>query len=237
MVVGTILLLIRIKTRKETSTAANAVTTLLVFFFSYLGSIFFSISFFDNSTKFQDRILAPAVIVFFLFSGLLFQKTVALFEKTKLANLSRGVVAVSMIGSILLSFAGEAEAMKIFLTEGQGYASWKYHDSVILAAIRDLPQDISIYTNSPPAVYLVTERSSQVMPTKIDPVSNTTRPDYEHDIENMVAQINNGEAVLALFNTNDIEKSSDAGSIESVITRLNSLKKTGDAELFGVSLP
>jgi hypothetical protein len=53
----------------------------------------------------------------------------------------------------------------------------------------------------------------------------------------MVAQINNGEAVLALFNTNDIEKSSDAGSIESVITRLNSLKKTGDAELFGVSLP
>lgn len=237
MVVGTIVLLLRIMTGKEASTAANAVTTLLVFFFSYLGSIFFSISFFDNSTKFQDRILAPAVIVFFILAGLVFQKTAALFEKTKLVKLSRGVVAASMIGSILFSFAGEAEAMKIFSTEGQGYASWKYHDSAILAAIRDLPQDVSIYTNSPPAVYLVTERSSRVMPTKTDPVSNTTRPDYEQDIEKMVAQINNGEAVLALFNTNDIENSSDAGSIESIITRLNSLKKTGDAELFGVSLP
>lgn len=215
----------------------NAITALLVYFFSYLGSIFFSISFFDHSTKFQDRILAPAIVVFFLVSAHLLQLMIQAFGNGKYAIVTKLLYGLVILGSIVVSLAGELNAMKAFSSEGQGYASWKYHDSTIMAALKTLPKGVTIYTNTPPAVYLVTGRSVKVLPTKVDPVSNTVRSGFDQDLAEMIGQIRNGKAYLAIFNTNDLESSEQFGLLDEIRSQLTRLKKTGDAELFGVSLP
>ena len=75
----------------------------------------------------------------------------------------------------------------------------------VLAIIKDLPPDVAIYSNSPPAVYLVTGRASRVIPTTINPVSGLPRTGYEQSLAEMREELLAGRAVLALFDTSDLE--------------------------------
>ena len=213
---------------------------LLLYIFSYFGALFFSISFFDNSTRLIDRILAPAVVTLLILAAGAAQMAWAWLaaqqnKGKKIAGMAGflGLLALAMI----LSAAGQAGAVRAYSSEGQGYASWKWHDSKILAAVREAPTGMAIYTNTPPAVYLVTGRASRVMPTQIDPVSNTPRAEYDSEMRQMAEDVKLGKAVLALFNTKDLEGSPDQAGFEPYLSGLPILEKSGDATLFGVSLP
>lgn len=218
-----------INARSQATEPNKKVTTLFLALFSYIAAVLFSISFFDHSTRLIDRILAPAVLFFVLIVAYLLANF-----RTKTG---KRLISVAMLITLAISLYGANEAMKEFSTEGQGYASWKWHDSTVLSKIRDLPADVAIYTNAPPAVYLVTGRASRVLPTRTDPVSDLVRPGYSRDMDEMMLNITEGKAVLALFNTNELDTSDEAESLKTMISQLVPLEKTGDAALYGVSLP
>jgi len=213
--------------------------TTVLYIFAYLGAVLFSMSFFDASTKFQPRILAPIYIsLMVLFVNTLTTKYTK-FTKENLLNFAvqkgvlRGLVAILIIFVLGFSTFDFRQAFLAFRAEGQGYASWKWHDSVIMADIKKLPSDVAVYTNTPPAVYLVSGRASRVLPTPIDPVDDHPRGEYEQDVAQMRADLLAGKAVLALFDTSDIEDALGAENIAQFTEELSILEKAQGDVLYG----
>ena len=82
-----------------------------------------------------------------------------------------------------------------------------------MAFLRTLPDDVTIYTDEPGAVYLYTGRGSSVVPDRYDSATAQVRAGFEKGVTRMQAEINEGRAVLALFKSGDT--SSEVKSILS----------------------
>lgn len=166
-----------------------------LYIFGYLASIFASMSFFDASTKFKVRILAPVYVSLLI---LLVVLGVWLWRKRREVVV---VLAVVIFG--LMSY-GQYMAITELMKGGQGYASFQWYDSKAMAFLRTLPSGIMIYTNEPGAVYLYTGRGTYVLPDRFDPVTAEARPGFERGVAQMQAEIKAGRAVLALFGGGDV---------------------------------
>jgi hypothetical protein len=86
---------------------------------------------------------------------------------------------------------------------GLGYASFQWYDSEAMANLRDLPAEVRIYTNEPAAVYLYVGRGANVLPTRFDSATALERSGFGEDIANLQNEINDGQAVIALFDAGD----------------------------------
>ncbi len=217
-----------IKSQRSAPASGILTFTTGLYGFGYLCAVLFSMSFFDASTKFQPRILAPVyvclLVLMVAFGTWLWQK-----------NNRASRIFVMTLAAVTLGFSayGSAQAVADFKTAGQGYASWKWHDSVIMASLKALPAGVAIYTNTPPAVYLVTGRASRVLPTPVDPVDNHARNDYKQNVAEMRADLLSGKAVLALFDTSNLEDALGTQNIDFQTTGLKIIQKTQGDILYG----
>ena len=196
--------------------------------FGYVCAVLVSMSFFDASTKFQPRILAPVYVCLLV---LLVAFGAWLWRKGQLVP--RICVILLAVATLAFSTYSSAQAVADFKTAGQGYASWKWHDSLIMASLKALPPGVAIYTNTPPAVYLVTGRASRVLPTPIDPVDNHVRADYAQNVAEMRANVLSGKAVLALFDSSNLEDALGTQNIADLTNGLKVLQKAQGDILYG----
>jgi 4-amino-4-deoxy-L-arabinose transferase-like glycosyltransferase len=236
---------------QQITQSPNSLTfTTNIYAFAYLGAVLFSMSFFDASTKFQHRILALLYVSWMILfvaalSALTMKYTTpatcpanyvgfagGAWESTR-ENLFRGFAILAGVVSLGLSIVGFVPTVSALREAGQGYASWKWRDSVVMARLHDLPADVAIYTNTPPAVYLVTGRASRVIPTAIDPADNLPRGDYEQNLAQMREDILAGRAVLALFDTTNIEDALGVENSDSFSSGLTILEKAQGDVLYG----
>ena len=204
--------------------------TTTLYIFGYLGAVLFSMSFFDASTKFQPRILAPIYVSLMLLSAIagawLFQQGSGKPWPQKL-TFSLALVALAF------SAYSSQQGLSNFTQAGQGYASWKWHDSLLMTTLRNLPSETIIYTNTPPAVYLVTGRASRILPSAIDPVDNLPRGQYQQDLTLMHNDLLSGRAVLALFDTSSLEDALSIQDSANFVNGLEILQKTQGDILYG----
>jgi 4-amino-4-deoxy-L-arabinose transferase-like glycosyltransferase len=166
-----------------------------LYILTYLASVVVSMTMFDAATKFRLRILAPVLV------GLLI---LLVYFGIWLRNKNRAVVIV--LTFIVLSFAvyKQSITMDNWHKSGLGYASFKWYDSDAMAFLRELPEDVMIYTNEPAAVYLYTGRGNYVLPDRFDSATAQVRAGFEEGIERMQQDINNGGAVLAIFDGGEV---------------------------------
>ena len=228
---------------KPASDSQVITITNILYIFGYSCAVLFSMSFFDASTKLQPRILAPiytaCLLMFVIFISGMWNSGNQ--NKAKIINhmpvRKQTVIRVITLSlatvTLVLSTYGSFNLVAEFRTTGQGYASWKWHDSLIMAKLRAIPQETAIYTNTPPAVYLVTGRASRILPSRIDPVDNLVRMDYEHNMTQMRNDLINGHAVLALFDTTVIEDDTGTNNFDEFINGLKVLQKTQGDILYG----
>ncbi len=191
-----------------------------LYIFSYLASILASMSFFDASTKFKLRILAPAFVSLLI---LLVAGGLWLWKKWPVLA---GVLAVFLVGSFAYN---QVQAVQELSRGGQGFASFRWYDSKAMVYLRGLPRNTIIYTNQPGAVYLYTGRGTYVLPDTYDPVTAEPRPGYQHGLAVLHQQVNAGQAVLALFEVGDMSASDRA----NLSGGLNLAFKAGGDEIFG----
>ncbi len=166
-----------------------------LYVFGYLASVFASMSFFDASTKFKVRILAPIyvslLILLVLFAQWLWVRR-------------REAVIVLVVLVFGMSTYGQAMALSELRKGGQGYASFQWYDSKTMSYLRGLPAGVRIYTNEPGAVYLYTGRGAYVLPDRVDPVTDEPRGGFEQGVMLMQEDIRSHNAVLALFGGTNI---------------------------------
>lgn len=161
-----------------------------LYVFGYLAAIFASMSFFDASTKFKLRILAPVYVSLLILSVAL---GMWVWRRRREAVIVLGLVIFGLMAY------GQYSAVTQLMRGGQGYASFQWYDSQAMKFLRKLPPGIKIYTNQPAAVYLYTGRGAYVLPNRYDPVTAQERPGFSQGVTRMQAEINDGKAVLALF--------------------------------------
>lgn len=166
-----------------------------LYIFGYLASVLFSISLFDASTPLKVRILAPVYLPLLL---LLVSAGVWIWKRFGRA----GQFIVLGLGALIFSVSavGQARTVASLAGGGQGFASFKWYDSKVIAYIRQLPEDIAIYTNEPGAVYLYTGRGCRVLPQRVDPVTGLVRDNFDWGVSFVQADVLAGRAALVLFN-------------------------------------
>lgn len=222
--------------RQPVSLSTSLPFATALYIFAYLGAVLFSMSFFDASTKFQPRILAPVYVSLMVLSvgalKALTTKYTKITKKTLLFFLR--ALTIACVGAVFgLSIYDYRFTFYDLREAGQGYASWQWHDSVVMAELKRLPPGMAIYTNTPPAVYLVTGRASRVLPTPVDPVDNLPRGDYEQNVAQMRADLLAGRAVLALFDTSNLEDAFGMQNVDVFTAGLTMLQKAQGDSLYG----
>lgn len=189
---------------KESRPMKNGIAfTSGLYVFGYLASIFASMSFFDASTKFKVRILAPIYVSLLIL--------LVLFGEWLWARRREAVIALAVV-IFATSTYGQAAAMSELSKGGQGYASFRWYNSKTMAFLRTLPASVHIYTNEPGAVYLYTGRGAYVLPDRFDPVTAEARSGFERGVAEMQAEIKARTAVLALF-SGDNPSAADAQAL------------------------
>lgn len=161
-----------------------------LFIVAYVASMVASMTMFDAATKFRLRILAP------VFVGLLI---LLVYLGVWLKGRNRPLVIVLTLLLLGFSVYKQSITMNTWYKSELGYASFKWYDSKVMAFLRQLPDDVRIYTNEPAAVYLYTGRGCYVLPDRFDSATAEVRAGFEEGIEYMHADINGGGAVLVIF--------------------------------------
>ena len=159
-----------------------------LFALAYRFLVLVSISLFDPTTKLQDRILLPMYL-----SLLIVLMGFGVWSWRLNQPIVRVLIVVSgvlMLGLWSRDFYGTMTSMQ---QDGQGYASRRIRESAVIKFVDALPNDISIYTDSPPSIYSGTERPSFVV------FVNDDKGQYQDYYLQINQQIREGKAILVLF--------------------------------------
>lgn len=166
-----------------------------LYIFAYLASILASMLMFDAATKFRLRILAPvfvSLLILLIYSGVW------------LRNKNRPFIIVMTFVFLSFSLYKQADTINFLSKGGLGYASFQWYDSKTMAYLRELPDDLSIYTNEPAAVYLYTGRGARVLPDHVDSATLLPREDFEKSMAQMKQDVIEGKAVLVIFDGGEV---------------------------------
>ena len=172
---------------------------------------------FDAATKFKLRIVSPVFVCLFILL------VCALIWLRKRNFALAALIAVAALG---VSLFKQAHTVNTWEKSGLGFASFQWYDSEAMAFLRELPDDVAIFTNEPGAVYLYTGRGSFVLPSGYDSARAESIPGFEDGVARMQVEINAGRAVLVIFD----DGANIAGEVEALTEGLNlALKSQGDS--------
>ncbi len=164
--------------------------TVGLFLVAYLASIVASMTMFDAATKFKLRILSPVFVCLLI---------LLIYVGIRLRDKNRNVTIVLTLILLGFSFYKQSITLDAWSKSGLGYASFQWYDSEAMVYLRELPDDVLIFTNEPGAVYLYVGRGAAVVPTGYDSARAEFVPGFEDGVARMQAEINAGRAVLAIF--------------------------------------
>jgi len=176
------------KPASETPEVLSFISALYIF--GYLASIISSMFFFDASTKFQVRILAPVFVSLLI---------ILIYFLEKLWHKQKFISYFLFLLFLAISIYGTYDVITQLRKGGQGYASFQWFDSEAMDYLRGLPNDIRIYSNETPAIYLYTDRPGYVLPDLVNPVTGLPRGHFEEGIARLQDDVLSGNATLALF--------------------------------------
>lgn len=174
--------------------APSTFFTSTLYLFVYLAAIIFSMFFFDASTPFRDRILAPlyiSLLTALVWLGVWLWRTQRRWVQT--------LVIIWALSAASISLANANNAVIRLQSDPLGFASARWRNSKVIAAINALPPDTVLYSNSPTAIYILTGRPAYIMPTPVDPVDNQPRGNFDDDVAQMRSDLQAGKVVLIIF--------------------------------------
>ncbi len=149
-----------------------------LYIFGYMGSLLVSLTLFDAATPLNDRILSPVYVAVLMMLIYFLHRA---FAQGKMVR--RYVSAGAAIFFLSIFALSQYDFVQELRQTPTGFASWRWRESVVMEAIRELPEDIAIYTNQPPAVYFWTERIPYMI----------------WDVDDLHAELEAGDAVLVYF--------------------------------------
>ncbi|OGT27944.1 MAG: hypothetical protein A2Z17_00730 [Gammaproteobacteria bacterium RBG_16_66_13] len=194
----------------------------------YTTFLLLSKSLFDASTPLDFRLFSPVALTMMILTG------TALRWLWDSGRLAARLVAASLAGFLLLTSIQDASAtVERLEVDGQGFAALGWQHSPAVQAIRDLPEDRWLYSDRPTAIALLTDRTSYIAPSPVDPATGVARAAYDDDLNNMRERILQGEAVLALFKEGEGTDPETLAWLRDLTEGMPILAEFNDATLYG----
>lgn len=226
LVVSVVLALVRAKQKHPSTTRQTALFLFGIYALGYAALIFLSMTLFDSSTKFEYRILIPALLSGTLvLLGWLWQALVKRPAWSRVAALV--LVFVCLIGNAQNTYT----QVNAFHNDGQGFLALRWRISKTVAYIEQMPERV-IYSNRAPVVYLLTDRTAYVLPTRMDDVKERERAGYQAEVEKVRADVENG-AVIILFDDVEIMESEQGRAWVNDLTHgMEVIERTSDGIVY-----
>jgi hypothetical protein len=197
----------------------------------YVAFLIFSRSLLDASTPFDDRLLSviylPGMILFA--SGLAWLWRLS---RERYPVMNWGITFI-MIGMVIFSFKDTRDTVAYLSREGIGFTNRGWRESPALHSIEEMSSDLMIYSDRPTAIFLLTGHSAYTIPTSFDPVTASTRPDYQADLQRMHDDILSGRAVLILFDLSESQEPTDVQLVNDLTTGLYLQRDYGTVKIYG----
>lgn len=197
-----------------------------LFIIVYLGSLVLSLTFFDASTRLNDRILSPVYITGLL-AGFVIIWNSNFYQKYVLVQIGMVGAILVFIGVNLLQGINVANQMRL---DGKGFSGRVWRSSETIDQVKDLPQDTLIYTNEAFAVYYLTGKSANWIPESFDPVKGLQADDYKQHISKMQEDIIRFNGALVIFNT--IAKANVYAPIQELTSQLQLWSQNDDGSIY-----
>jgi len=199
----------------------------LVYVVIYLGVILATMIFFDASTRFENRILAPMEVSF------LIVVLAALAKWSERRPLFQKVLVIAFLVIFSWSWVREGgDTVELLSLDGQGYASLSWKNSSTIEYIRNLPPEKIIYTNKNTGVFLQTGRSSYRVLSRTDPVTLKPRDNYEDQLAEIHRNVIAQKAVLIFFGADEQTEPEDQAWLEDLRSGLTMFEKFSDSEVY-----
>ena len=207
--------------------SAFIVTLQAIFYFVVL---LLSLTFLDASTALENRILVPAFICLIL----VFVYLLSNLWNTGFAwaPWAAGIMAVIVL---LAGIYDGRRAIIDLHTDGQGYASAYYRNSLTIDALKRMPQVI-IWTNRVPAVNLLADRPAYALLAPIDPLTRQKRPNYDSSLQGIRTSVLNGKAILVVFEAKQVLEDPIEGQwLRDVTQDIPAIFESDDGMIFAVN--
>jgi 4-amino-4-deoxy-L-arabinose transferase-like glycosyltransferase len=178
-----------------------------LYLFGYMGSLLVSLTLFDAATPLNDRILSPVYVAALIMLVYFF------FRRSGQGKIAiRAIAFIVPIFFLAIFIPSQTEMVRELQQTPTGFASWRWRESVVMEAIRALPEDVAVYTNQPPAVFFWTGRAPYMI----------------WDVEQLHAEIEAGDAVLAYF----FFEGANPEKVEKLTAGLTPIVKSGLGNLY-----
>lgn len=183
-----------------TSAAARELPRLVwslgLFILVYGMLLILSISFFDNNTPLDERILSP---IFFAATILLLWLVDRLWHY--LAGHQTARLLMIAIG-LFYAIAYTVQAANWTTSnQGQIHAIYRYwQQSEIIQKVKQLPDEVMIYSNAPETIYLYTGKPVLRTPRTLESTTGQFNQSYSSDLLQIKTKLDNRSGILVFFN-------------------------------------
>jgi len=171
---------------------------LLIYGGIYLSFLFLSLTFFDSSTRLNNRILIPLYLILLILAFISMSRIVE-FYKTRSCPI---VLPLAFLMTVLVMgfYLDQSwDLVQSFRQEGRGFSSAAWRNSEIVAEINRLGPDAMVYTNEAFAIYYLTDVGAHSVPEKFDPVIAEVRENFQPTMGKMRHRLTQPGSALAVF--------------------------------------
>jgi 4-amino-4-deoxy-L-arabinose transferase-like glycosyltransferase len=203
-----------------------SISLLILYILFYMCSLLLSLTFFDASTKLNNRILSPvyllSLIIFFVFLWDIGCRT-----KWKVILIAGSVLVLVCIA---LNTIASNSILVNMREKGMGFTGQKWQASQTIDLVRQLPQEGVIYSNEAFPIYFLTGRPAGWIPELIDNVKDSTSTEYARELEEMKENIIETNGSLVIFTS---RMNPGVYPPKSILSEgLELYKKTADGEIY-----
>lgn len=122
------------------------------------------------------------------------------FVGVRAARGSLKFVSVGALGVVvLLQLAGATVWVRDSVDNRGGYTSRPWRESPVIAAVRNLPPGVPVYTNGPDAIWFLTGRATEMLPAEEDYLTGRSNPHYRTAVGDMGARLRAGNGLVVYF--------------------------------------
>jgi 4-amino-4-deoxy-L-arabinose transferase-like glycosyltransferase len=174
-------------------------SVLLLHAVAYGGALLLSLTFFDASTRLDNRILSPLYITFLLLAAITLPAWL---------NQRGPVVRVCGAGVLLVIALTYIWASAALVQEGRiggfGFQSRTWRTSEGVAYVDGLEPSRPVYSNESIPLRFLLGRQVYPAPERLDPVLARVRPDYQQQLSTMRDRLQRADGVLLLFHADSL---------------------------------
>jgi hypothetical protein len=197
---------------------------LALFIVVFIGFLTVAISFFDEAAEFDLRQLSPVYV-----SGVLLGLCMtAGFVRAMTRNrVVQGAIIVLCIAFVEPYAVRAAQFVAHVHRDGLGYASRDWRQSQLVQLVSALPIGMHIYSNGPAAIFMLTGRPVDKIPTKFS-------PKYSAEMAVLRREIETQNAVLVYFDTITWRRGSLSEAELKAVLPLRLIGSALDGSIYGL---